>query len=549
MKKKASVPVEKNKRYVMKIDSLANAGEGVGKIDGFTIFVEGALPQEEIEVLIVKVKKHFAYGKLQKIMTPSPERAEPLCGVSAMCGGCQLQHLSYAGQLEYKTKKVEEALKRIGKIEGVKVLPAIGMQYCWRYRNKAQFPVKNAKGKLEIGFYGKRSHRIIDTEKCFLQKEISDEVIAAVRGFLEEYHISIYNEQMHKGLIRHILVRVGFYSGQVMVCIVANGKQLPHCDALIKKLKNIKGMASIVLNENREKTNVILGQKNHLLWGKAYIEDSIGSLVFEISPLSFFQVNPVQTKLLYEKALEMAQLKGNETVLDLYCGIGTISLFFAQKAKKVIGVELVPEAIADAKRNAEKNHIENAAFFVGAAEDVIPLFYQKGLRADVIVVDPPRKGCDDKVIETMIEMNPKKIVYVSCDPSTMARDVSKLKQAGYALIAVQPVDQFPMTNHVETVVLLSQQKPDDTIEIDLDLDELDATAAKTKATYEEIKAYVWEKHNMKVSSLYISQVKRKCGLEVGQNYNLSKSENPKVPKCPTEKEAAIMDALKHFQMI
>ena len=458
IKKLVSVPVEKNKRYRMQIEDLANAGEGVGKIDGFTVFVEGALPQEEIEVLIVKVKKQFAYGKLQKIITPSPKRTEPLCSIFAKCGGCQLQHLSYEQQLEYKTKKVTEVLKRIAQIENPTVLPAIGMQNYWRYRNKGQFPVARTKGKLEIGFYGKRSHRIVDTKKCFLQREISDEVIKIVRDFLEKYHISVYDEQSHTGLIRHILVRVGFTSGQVMVCLVINGNKLPYSDILVKNLQKIKSMTSIVLNENKQKTNVILGQKNHLLWGTPFIEDNIGPFVFEISPISFFQVNPIQTKILYEKALQMAQLQGNETVLDLYCGIGTISLFFAQKAKKVIGVEIVPEAIADAKKNAKKNHIENTEFFVGAAEDIIPLFHQKGLKADVIVVDPPRKGCDEKVIQTMIEMNPKKIVYVSCDPATMARDVNMLKNAGYFLELVQPVDQFPMTNHVECVVLMSKVK-------------------------------------------------------------------------------------------
>ncbi len=423
--------VQKNKCYTMVVEDLGSQGEGIGRIDGFAVFVEGALPQEEIEVLIVKVNKNFAYGKLQKILKPSPKRVSPLCDVASKCGGCQLQHLNYEGQLQYKTKKVKMALKKIAKIDDVEVLPALGMQNCWRYRNKVQFPVKSDNQNVSIGFYGKRSHRIIDTQKCFLQHEISDKIIEIIREFLKEYHISIYDEQSHKGLVRHILVKIGFQTGQIMVCLVINGKSLPHKEILIQQLQNIKGMTSIVCNINKEKTNVILGKQNFVLWGKQSIIDTIGELEFEISPLSFFQVNPFQTNVLYQKALEFAQLNGDETVLDLYCGIGTISLFFAQKAKYVLGNEIVAEAVEDAKRNAKRNCIENVDFLQGATEDVIPVLYEKGLQADVVVLDPPRKGCDERLLNTILKIAPKKIVYVSCDPATMARDIKTFIEQGY----------------------------------------------------------------------------------------------------------------------
>lgn len=451
------IPVEKNNEYEMKIDALGSNGEGIGRIDGFTVFVEGALPEERVRVLIVKVKKNYGYGKLLEILTPSAERREPICPVAKQCGGCQLQHLSYAGELAYKTKTVQDVLERIAGIHDVTVKPVIGMQEPWRYRNKAQFPVGKGKDGCAIGFYAKRSHRIVDTERCFLQHEWNDEIIRIVRDFLQEYEIPLYEEETHTGLVRHILTRIGKNSGEIMVCIVLNGKRLPHSDVLVERLRQMPGMTSIVLNVNREKTNVILGQKIIPLWGKETITDSIDGISFEISPLSFYQVNPVQTEVLYKKAVELAGLEGDETVLDLYCGIGTISLFFARKVKRVFGVEIVPEAIADAKRNAEQNGIKNATFAVGAAEEVIPKLYaEEGIQADIVVVDPPRKGCDEKLLETILQIAPKKIVYVSCNPATLARDLVTLRAGGYELREVQPVDQFPRSVHVECVVLMSK---------------------------------------------------------------------------------------------
>ncbi len=452
-----SLPVEKNKEYEMTIDALGSNGEGIGRIDGFTIFVEGALPEERIKVLILKAKKSYGYGKLLEILSSSPYRAEPLCPVAKTCGGCQLQHLSYEGQLSYKAKKVRDDLERIGGVKDIGDLPIFGMDNPWRYRNKAQFPVGNGKeGMTEIGFYAKRSHRIVDTSMCFLQNPVNDEVIEVVREYMDEFKISAYEEEKHKGLVRHILTRVGRNSGEIMVCVVINGKKLPHSDVLVERLRLITGVVSIVLNINKEQTNVILGQKIITLWGKSVIEDTLGGISFEISPLSFYQVNPIQTEVLYNKAVEMADLKGDETVLDLYCGIGTISLFFAKKVKKVFGVEIVPEAIFDARKNAERNGITNVSFEVGAAEEVIPrLFEEQGFTADVIVVDPPRRGCDKILLDTIASIAPKKLIYVSCDPATLARDVAVLVETGFQVNDVQVVDQFPMTTHVEAIIMMT----------------------------------------------------------------------------------------------
>lgn len=454
---KREVPVEKNKRYEMTITDIGSKGEGIGRVSDFTVFVEGVLPGDQIEVLIVKVKKSFAFGKLIKIIDASPFRVEAKCSVALQCGGCQLQHLAYEKQLEMKTKMVRDDLERIGGLKGVSVLPAIGMENPYRYRNKAQFPVGEKDGKLQIGFYANRSHRIVDTDICWLQHPVNDKIIGIIRNFMEEYSIQPYDEQKHKGLVRHILTRIGKTTGEIMVCLVLNGRKLPCIEKLIERLQDIQGMTSIVINENREKTNVILGEKIHVVWGKGYIRDYIGDILFEISPLSFYQVNPEQTKVLYDKALNLADLKGNESVLDIYCGIGTISLFFAQKARKVVGVEIIPQAIKDAKRNAEINGIQNAEFYVGAAEEVIPKLYaENNFKADVVVVDPPRKGCDQAVLDTIVAMKPTKVVYVSCEPSTLARDVAFLTKNGFCVVEVQPVDQFCMTVHVETIIMMTK---------------------------------------------------------------------------------------------
>ena len=541
----------KNDLVTLEIEDCGIDGEGIGKADGFTVFVKDAVIGDTVTAKIIKAKKNYGYGRLMEVLKPSPYRVEPKCEFARQCGGCQLQALSYDQQLVFKTNKVKGHLERIGGFTDIPMEPIIGMDELFHYRNKAQFPVgRNKEGRIVTGFYAGRTHNIIENRDCALGVAENKEVLDRVIAHMEKYGIEPYNEATGKGLVRHVLIRYGYFTKEVMVCLILNGNKLPKEEQLVKSLCEIPGMTSITINVNKKRSNVILGEEICLLWGQEYITDRIGDISYQISPLSFYQVNPMQTQKLYAKALEYADLHGQETVWDLYCGIGTISLFLAQKAKFVRGVEIVPAAIENAKENAKLNGLENTEFFVGKAEEVLPREYKKnGVYADVIVVDPPRKGCDETLLETMVEMNPERIVYVSCDSATLARDLKYLCERGYELRKVCLVDQFGMTVHVETVVLLSQQKPDDTIEIDLDLDELDATSAELKATYQEIKDYVLKEFGLKVSSLYISQVKRKCGIEVGENYNLPKSENARVPQCPKEKEEAIKAALKYFAMI
>ena len=550
----------KNDMVTLDIVDCGTNGEGIGKADGFTVFVKDAVIGDRVTAKIMKAKKNYGYGRLMEILTPSPDRAEPVCPSARQCGGCQLQALSYEKQLEFKADKVRGHLERIGGFANLPMEPIIGMKDPFHYRNKAQFPVgRNRDGKIVTGFYAGRTHSIIENRDCVLGVPQNREILDRVIDYMETYDISPYDEVTGKGLIRHIFTRYGYHTGEIMVCIVANGSRLPHQQELVKALREIPGMTSITLNINKNRNNVILGEKIQVLWGQEYITDKIGDISYQISPLSFYQVNPQQTWELYSKALEYADLHGEETVWDLYCGIGTISLFLAQKAKFVRGVEIVPAAIEDARRNARLNGIKNAEFYVGKAEEVLPDYYAdyaarhpgENARADVIVVDPPRKGCDETLLSTIIKMQPDRVVYVSCDSATLARDLKYLCERGYELKKVCPVDMFPNTVSVETVVLLSQlkQKPDDYINVTIELDDMDITSAETKATYDEIKKYVAE-HNagMKVSNLYISQVKRKCGIEVGKNYNLPKNEDSRQPQCPEDKESAIVEALKHFKM-
>ena len=541
----------KNDLVTLEIEDCGIDGEGIGKADGFTVFVKDAVIGDTVTAKIIKAKKNYGYGRLMEVLKPSPYRVEPKCEFARQCGGCQLQALSYDQQLVFKTNKVKGHLERIGGFTDIPMEPIIGMDELFHYRNKAQFPVgRNKEGKIVTGFYAGRTHNIIENRDCALGVAENKEVLDRVIAHMEKYGIEPYNEATGKGLVRHVLIRYGYFTKEVMVCLILNGNKIPKEELLVKSLCEIPGMTSITINVNKKRSNVILGEEICLLWGQEYITDRIGDISYQISPLSFYQVNPMQTQKLYAKALEYADLHGEETVWDLYCGIGTISLFLAQKAKFVRGVEIVPAAIENAKENAKLNGLENTEFFVGKAEEVLPREYKKnGVYADVIVVDPPRKGCDETLLETMVEMNPERIVYVSCDSATLARDLKYLCERGYELRKVCPVDQFGMTVHVETVVLLSQQKPDDTIEIDLDLDELDATSAELKATYQEIKDYVLKEFGLKVSTLYISQIKRKCGIDVGEHYNISQKENQKVPQCPKEKEDAIRAALEHFAMI
>lgn len=479
----------KNDRITLKIVDCGTDGEGIGKADGFTVFVKDAVIGDVVSVKIMKAKKNYGYGKLEQILEPSPYRVKPLCPSARQCGGCQLQEMSYDQQLIFKEKKIRGNLERIGGFTDIPMEPIIGMDDPWHYRNKAQFPVgRNKEGRLVTGFYAGRTHVIIENRDCAIGIPQNKEILDRVLDYMEKYHIEPYDETTGKGLIRHIFIRCGFYTGELMVCLIINGDTIPHQKALVDSLTEIPGMTSIPLNINRKRSNVILGEKGRVLWGQNYITDKIGNISYQISPLSFFQVNPRQTVKLYSKALEYADLHGEETVWDLYCGIGTISLFLAQKAKFVRGVEIVPQAIEDARRNAELNGISNAEFYVGKAEEVLPEYYTRYEReqgekahADVIVVDPPRKGCDQALLDTIVKMQPERVVYVSCDPATLARDLRYLCDRGYELKKVCGTDMFPQGVHVETVCLLGKRKPDTTVKIGIDMEDYRRIRDKEKA--------------------------------------------------------------------
>ena len=462
--------MKKNDSIELKIEDMGVDGEGIGKYEGMTFFVKDAVIGDTIRAGITKLKKNYGYARVQEILEPSPYRVQPECPLYARCGGCQIQAMDYGQQLCYKQKKVRNNLIRIGGfapelIDSV-MEEIVGMEQPYRYRNKAQFPIGvNKDGQPVAGFYAARTHNIIPVEECKLGVTQNEQILGTVLSYMRENGVRPYDETTGKGLVRHVLIRFGFMTKEIMVCLVVNGKKLPAEEKLIKSLTELEGMTSITLSVNRERTNVIMGKEIRCLWGQGYITDYIGTVKYRISPLSFYQVNPAQTEKLYGLALEYAGLTGNETVWELYCGIGTISLFLAQKAKKVYGVEIVPEAIADAKNNAKINEIENAEFFVGKSEEILPAYYEQYAKdhpgehahADVIVVDPPRKGCEENLLHTMASMQPDRIVYVSCDSATLARDVKVLGELGYEVKKVRGVDQFPMTCHVETVVLLQRK--------------------------------------------------------------------------------------------
>lgn len=450
----------KQKEYIVDIVDIGQGGVGIGKYDGFTVFVEGGLIQDKLKVKINKSKKNYAVGDIVEIINPSPFRVSRVCDDSLKdCGGCQIQELDYQKQLDIKTNEVKQVIARIGKLNDVVIHETIGMEKPFRYRNKAQFPIQSINNLPSIGFYKKKSHDIVETDKCVIQHDINDKIVKIIKTYINAYNVSIYDEKSHKGLLRHLVTKVGFTTGEVMVVLVANGSKLPYLNELTSVLKeNIPGFKTLVVNINKEKTNVILGKENTIIYGDGKINDYIGDLIFEISPLSFFQVNPLQTEVLYNTALEYANLKENDTVFDIYCGIGTISLFLAQKANKVYGIEIVSDAIKDAKINAKLNNLDNVEFYVGKAEEVVPKIYNEGKKANVVVVDPPRKGCDEKVLDTIISMKPDRVVYVSCNPSTLARDLKYLDEHGFKCVEIQPVDMFPHTMHVECVAKLEPKK-------------------------------------------------------------------------------------------
>ena len=450
-----SYNVNRNDRLSVHVEDLTHDGSGVAKVEGYPLFIPGALPGEEVDIQVGKTLKNYGFARLLNITKPSPDRVKPPCHVFSECGGCQMQHLSYEGQLVQKRKTVRDVLDRIGKLPHVPVHPVKGMDDPWRYRNKSQIPFSERDGKVVSGFYRSRTHHIVDTDICLIQSHEADDLMAMLKYELHAIGIDAYDEKTHLGLLRHLIVRKGRTSGEVMVVLVTRKKKFTQKTAAIELIKRvIPGVTSIMQNFNTEKTNVIFGEETVLLYGKPVIMDSIGNIDFEISARSFYQVNPEQTEVLYGQALEYAQLTGNESVIDAYCGIGTISLFLAQKAKEVYGVEIVPEAIEDAKRNAELNGIDNAYFEAGPAEVVIPKWYADGKRFDVLVVDPPRKGCDEELLKTILAFKPKRVVYVSCNPGTLARDLRILEDGGYRTQEVQPVDMFPHSSHVECVALL-----------------------------------------------------------------------------------------------
>ena len=662
---------KKNELIILEITDLTEEGQGVGKKDGLVFFVKDSVMGDVVEARILKTKKNYAYAKVEKLLEASPYRVTPLCPVAGKCGGCQLLHLSYEKELAWKEDRIAQSLIRIAGISEEEVRKrgeGILGGKTERYRNKAQYPVQNGKelhveteqigensildrkektakncivdGKregninsmsvvrkellgLKMGFYGFHSHRIIETEDCLINSAENPLILNCIKEWAREYQISGYEEETGKGLLRHIFLRKGFSTGEILLCLVLNGKNLPHAKELWEKLQGLSlraeagGLQSeadipcgmdvqsgvdvrcgvdvhcgtdipygmdvqskvndhcwkngavqgrivgLCVNINEGRGNAILGRETRCLYGKDSIEDKIGELSFSISVPSFYQVNPVQTEKIYGKALEYAALTGEETVWDCYCGIGTISLFLAQKAKQVYGLEIVPEAIENAKKNAEKNGLHNTEFYVGAAEEVLPKWVEEQKRelsakgadcsigdmVDVVSLDPPRKGCDEACLSAVLELSPKRIVYVSCDPGSLARDMKYLREGGYELEKWVGIDNFPRTGHVETIALLSKLDVDKHIDVEIKLDELDLTSAESKASYAQIKEYILEKFDLKVSTLYIAQIKKKCGIVLREHYNKSKKEKQIFPQCTPEKEEAIMDALRHFKMI
>ena len=457
---KANIPVKKGDCVEINITGLGSSGEGVGKYEGFAVFVQGALPEETVKAEITLVKKSYSIGKLQEIVVKSPERVTPVCPIYAECGGCQLQHLSYKGQLDVKRAQVQAALTRIGHLD-LEVQPVIGCANPWNYRNKMQFPAAiNAEGVLNIGCYAASTHSVINADGCMIQKEANNQVLLTVRKWMQRFGISAYDEKTGKGLVRHVMARVGVHSGEVMAVLITSAYDIPHRKELIEWLKKyVPGLVSIVQNINKKPTNIIMGNKTRVIYGSSTIKDSLGALSFNVSAQSFFQVNSEQAEKLYNKALEFAALNGNETVVDVYCGTGTISLFMAKHAKKVYGIEIVAPAIEDAEKNAADNGCDNAEFLLGDASLELPKLLDGGVQPDVVLVDPPRAGCEEKVLAAIVGVAPERVVYVSCNPASLARDLAYLEQHGYKTAVAQPVDMFPSTSHVETVCLVTRIKP------------------------------------------------------------------------------------------
>ena len=548
------MPLQKNQILTLRIERLSSDGSGVAhSADGEAVFVPGTAPGDEARVRIVKDCGRYAFGILDELLTPSPDRVPVDCPVAGPCGGCSLRHLDYAAELRAKQESVLDAFRRIGGLE-VPVLDILPSPEVDRYRNKVQFPVGVDKnGAPCIGFYAGRTHRIVPCPDCKLQPGLLNEIGNALCAFFAQQGIRPYDEQIGKGLVRHIFLRRGAHSGQIMVCLVCTRAKLPHAEQLCTALREqFPAISTILLNVNAKNTNVILGSENHILYGPGYIEDSLCGVPVRLGPLSFYQVNTLAAERLYGVAAQYAQLTPDDTLLDLYCGMGTIGLSMADQCRELIGVEIVPEAIESAKANAARMGEAVAAksrFFCADAGQAATQLAAEGLHPDIVMLDPPRKGCDEATLSAVVRMAPRRVVYVSCNPATAARDAAWLEKNGYHAEKVQSVDLFPRTKHVEAVLLLTKLNVERYIEVDVSMDELDVTAAESKATYNEIREHVWEHHQLRVSNLYIAQVKQKYGIIERENYHKAKNENAKQPQCPKEKEYAIVEALKHFKMI
>lgn len=537
--------LEKNRICRAHIDGYSSEGLGIARIDGQVVFVHGAVRGETCDVLVMKVLKNAAFGKIAALVEPSPARRQPDCPYYGRCGGCDFRHMSYEEELWAKRARVQDALTRIGGAE-VTVEEILGAEQPLHYRNKSIYPISPAG---EVGFYRARSHQVVNVEHCLIQKPEADALAQAVRDYIARFQVEPYNEATGRGLLRHLYVRTSC-RGESLACLLINGSRLPHEQEVVDMLRAAApGVCGVVLGENTRRGNAILGDRYRTLWGRDYLTDTLCGLELRLSVPSFYQVNHDQAQRLYEKALEYAGLTGRELAVDLYCGAGTITQVLARRARHVIGGEIVPEAIRDAEDSARRNGVENVEFLCGDASRLAAELRQRGLRPDVICVDPPRKGLAPDVVEAAASMTPGRIVYVSCDPATLARDVARFAPLGYRPVRACAVDLFPGTAHVETVCLLSKLQSKEHIEIEVKMDELDLTAAEKKATYEEIREYVFEHTGLKVSHLYIAQVKQKYGIIERENYNKPKSENAKQPQCPPEKEKAITEALRHFGMI
>ena len=541
--------LEKNREYEALVTDYTAEGQGIAHIDGCAVFLPNAVAGERVLVRIEKANKTWAAGKIVRILEKSPHRVNRECPVAKLCGGCDFWHMDYAEETRLKAERVRTCLNRLAG-EQLEAMPILAAPDCHSYRNKAQYPVARDKGRAYTGFFRAGTHDVVENQRCLILPPETDAVKDAVMDYVNQNRVSVYDETTHKGLLRHIYVRRGAVSGQILVCLVCNGEKLPRVDALVERLKKIPGFSTLVLSVNTKKGNAVLGDKFITLYGPGFIEDTLCGLTFRLSPRSFYQVNHTQAQRLYRAAIDLAGITKDDTVLDLYCGVGTITLAMASAAGKVIGVEVIPQAVEDARENARRNGIRNAEFFCGDAGQAALELEKNGVRPDVITVDPPRKGLNADAIEAIDRMNPRQLVYISCDPATLARDVAQLKEKGFALQSAQAADLFPRCAHVETVVLLSKGEIDSkNIRVEFSLEDMDMSEFQDGATYPQIKAYVLEHSGLKVSNLYISQIKRKCGIEVGKNYNLPKSEDSRQPQCPPEKEKAIREAFKYFGMI